>query len=564
MTAKKKIRCAIYTRKSSEEGLEQDFNSLHAQREACQAYITSQTHEGWRIVKRLFDDGGWSGGTLERPALNELLAEIRAGRVDVIVIYKIDRLTRSLTDFAKLAELFDAHGVSFVSVTQQFNTTTSMGRLMLNVLLSFAQFEREITGERIRDKIAASKKKGMWMGGLVPLGYDAVDRQLIINIQEARTVRTLFALYLKLRNVSAVWAEALKRGLTTKRRQKISGETSGERPFSRGHLYRLLRNPIYAGRIAHRDETFDGLHEAIIDPDTWDQVQNQLTMNARKTKIRQTAAVPGLLVRLLFDADGHRLTHAHATKGQRRYRYYIDRASKADDETARTIRIPANQIEPPVQEALIKLLKTPADLMDAVGANTHSSPELPRALRKAKSLAATLEQASPADWVQHLQALLRRVIVEPNGLCLIVNRDGMATALGNSEKSDEGIRDYEYRVPAKLIHRSGQMKIIIKPADELEGGIDEALIQSIGRAHAWFEQLQRGDVGSVREIAARENFTTSYVMRYFRLAFLAPDIVETILKGRQPPGISVRKLTNFKQLPASWIEQRRLLNIPSP
>jgi hypothetical protein len=369
---------------------------------------------------------------------------------------------------------------------------------------------------------------------------------------------------MELRNVSAVWAAALKRGLTTKRRKKASGETSGGRPFSRGHLYRLLRNPIYVGRIAHREETFDGVHEAIIDQDTWDEVQNQLTTNARKLKARLTAAVPGLLVGLLFNAEGDRLTHAHATKGQRRYRYYIDRASKADGETESVMRIPANQIEPPIQDALIKLLKTPADLIDALGANTFPSSDFQRALRKAKSLVTTLQRASPADWIQQLQLMLKSVVVEANALRLTFSCEGLFAALQISDKGRDGISDYDYRVLAKFTRRSGQMKIIIEPADELEGGIDEALIQSIGRAHAWFEQLQSGDVGSVRDIAARENFTTSYVMRYLRLAFLAPDIVETILKGRQPPGISVRKLTNFKQLPASWIEQRQLLNIPSP
>ena len=265
--AKKRIRCAIYTRKSSEEGLEQNFNSLHAQREAGEAYIASQAHEGWRVIKAPFDDGGWSGGSLERPALQALLTEISAGRVDVVVIYKIDRLTRSLTDFAKLADLLEEHGVSFVSVTQPFNTTTSMGRLMLNVLLSFAQFEREITGERIRDKIAASKKKGIWMGGFVPLGYDAVDRQLVIVEKEANTVRKLFALYLQRCNVRVVWVEALQQGWKTKKRINDAGQMSGGQAFSRGHIYKILRNPIYAGWIAHQGERHKGLHQAIVDQD---------------------------------------------------------------------------------------------------------------------------------------------------------------------------------------------------------------------------------------------------------------------------------------------------------
>ena len=264
---RKKLRCAIYTRKSTEEGLDQEFNSLDAQREACEAYIASQKHEGWICIPDKYDDGGISGATLERPAMLQLLTDIKEGRVDVVVVYKVDRLTRALADFAKIVDVFDAHKVSFVSVTQQFNTTTSMGRLTLNVLLSFAQFEREVTAERIRDKIAASKKKGMWMGGNVPLGYDAKDRTLAINAAEAETVRTVFRLYLDLGSVRALRAEAHRQGLRSK-----TGNA-----FSYGHLYFLLQNPIYFGRIRHKKVSYPGLHPAIIDQATWDAVQQRLS-----------------------------------------------------------------------------------------------------------------------------------------------------------------------------------------------------------------------------------------------------------------------------------------------
>src|SRR5689334_24609650 len=272
-------RCAIYTRKSTEEGLEQDFNSLQAQREACEAYIKSQAHEGWKLKPAHYDDGGFSGGSMERPALQHLLADINAGLVDTIVVYKVDRLTRSLADFAKMVEAFDAKGVSFVSVTQQFNTTTSMGRLTLNVLLSFAQFEREVTAERIRDKIAASKQKGMWMGGLVPLGYEAKNRELTIVETEAKTVRLLFDLYLKLGTVMKVKAEAERLGLMTKRRTDITGRITGGGPFSRGHLHWILSNPVYAGQIAHKGVTHPGRHPAIIDAQKFEAVQQQLAGN---------------------------------------------------------------------------------------------------------------------------------------------------------------------------------------------------------------------------------------------------------------------------------------------
>ena len=263
-------RCAIYTRKSSEEVLEQDFNSLAAQREACEAYIRSQQHEGWLLARNRYDDGGFSGGNLERPAAQRLLTDIRAGRSDIVVVYKVDRLTRSLADFARLVELFDAQGVSFVSVTQQFNTTSSMGRLTLNVLLSFAQFEREVTGERIRDKIAASKKKGMWMGGNVPLGYDANERTLVINPAEAETVRRVFALYRELGCVRRVKEEADRLGLRTKCSTTTNGTERGGKPFSRGHLYTLLSNPIYTGQIAHKGELHPGQQAALgVDPVRW-------------------------------------------------------------------------------------------------------------------------------------------------------------------------------------------------------------------------------------------------------------------------------------------------------
>ena len=279
-------RCAIYTRKSSEEGLEQDFNSLHAQREACEAFIKSQHGEGWRLVKAAYDDGGFSGGTMERPALQRLLADIRERVIDVIVVYKVDRLTRSLADFAKMVELFDAHAVSFVAVTQQFNTTSSMGRLTLNVLLSFAQFEREVTGERIRDKIAASKRRGMWMGGTVALGYDVSDHRLVINPAEAETVKGIFQRYLELRSVRLLKDDLDRRGIISKIRLSRNGNRSGGKAFSRGALYELLSNPVYIGEIRHRKERHPGQHEPIMDRELWERAQRQLRDQAARCRTR--------------------------------------------------------------------------------------------------------------------------------------------------------------------------------------------------------------------------------------------------------------------------------------
>jgi site-specific DNA recombinase len=296
-----KTRCAIYTRKSTDEGLEQEFNSLDAQREACESYILSQRGLGWVVLPKHYDDGGVSGGTMERPALQALLADIEKGKVDLVVVYKVDRLTRSLNDFSRIVDVFDARGASFVSVTQQFNTTTSMGRLTLNMLLSFAQFEREVTSERIRDKIAASKKKGMWMGGLPPLGYDILDKKLVANEAEAETVRTLFRLHLELGTVKKLVEESGHLGLVTKRRIRSGGQETGGQPFTRGHLYQLLTNPIYVGDVAHKGVTYPGQHNGIIERQTFDAVRCRLNGNAAERRSATNAKAPSLLTGLVYD-----------------------------------------------------------------------------------------------------------------------------------------------------------------------------------------------------------------------------------------------------------------------
>ena len=328
--AKKRQRCAVYTRKSTEAGLEQDFNSLDAQREACEAYIKSQAQEGWKLLPKHYDDGGLSGGTLDRPALQHLLADIEAGLIDVVVVYKVDRLTRSLIDFAKLVEQFDARGVSFVSVTQQFNTTSSMGRLTLNVLLSFAQFEREVISERIRDKVAQSKARGIWMGGPVPLGYDLGDRELLVNPADAAQVREIFELYLEKGSVRALKAELDRRGMTSKRRQQKNGRVTGGGPFSRGHLYCLLANPIYIGKLPHKEKLHDGKHEAIVAEDLWERVQARMRNNKHGTEM-PAAKHPSLLAGKLEAADGHKLIPSHAVKQGKRYRYYIEQRLVQDE-----------------------------------------------------------------------------------------------------------------------------------------------------------------------------------------------------------------------------------------
>jgi site-specific DNA recombinase len=316
------LRCAIYTRKSSEHGLEQDFNSLDAQREAAEAYIKSQAHEGWRCLKTRYDDGGISGGTLERPAIQSLLADIGSRKVDVVVVYKVDRLTRSLADFAKLVEQFETHGVSFVAVTQQFNTTTSMGRLTLNVLLSFAQFERELAGERIRDKFAASRRKGMWMGGTIPLGYDVKDRKLVVNDAEADRVRLIFRQYLAVGCVAKLRAELDEREIRSKQRSLACGRVQGGGSFWRGALYHLLQNRIYRGEVVHKGSVYPGEHKAIVDEELWSAVQARLADN-RTARRKSRVETGALLAGLIYDDRGNIMSPSYSVRRGNRYRYYI-------------------------------------------------------------------------------------------------------------------------------------------------------------------------------------------------------------------------------------------------
>ena len=368
----KQVRCAIYTRVSTEQGLEQDFNSLDAQCDASQAYIRSQAHAGWTLIRSKYDDGGFSGGNTDRPALQCLLDDVRAGKVDVIVVYKVDRLTRSLADFAKLVELFDQHGVSFVSVTQQFNTTTSMGRLTLNVLLSFAQFEREVTSERIRDKIAASKRKGLWVGGMAPLGYDTRDRKITVNETEAERVRTIFESYLRLCSLNLVMADLRKRGIVTKVRTLRTGETVGGIAFTRGPLAHLLRNRFYIGEVAFKGEVLAGEQPAIIDRDLFDAVQARLSEQVTNHKVSRTGS-EALLLGRIFDDRGHRMSPSHVRKRAIKYRYYLSSALlQGRPKQAGTVsRIPAREVETLIANAVRNHLRQPPEIEDTVLINTH-------------------------------------------------------------------------------------------------------------------------------------------------------------------------------------------------
>ncbi len=558
---KEMFSCAIYTRKSSEEGLEQGFNSLDAQREACEAYILSQKAQGWKMLETEYNDGGFSGGNTERPGLRGLLADIVDGKVNIVVVYKVDRLTRSLADFAKMVELFDKHGVSFVSVTQQFNTTTSMGRLTLNVLLSFAQFEREVTGERIRDKIAASKRKGMWMGGSIPIGYEPHERTLKIVEQEAKLVLAIFERYLELGCVRRLKAELDQQGQLTPIRTSKRENTSGGRLFSRGNLYNILKNPIYIGQIVHKDEIFDGQHSAIIKTELWQAVQDKLQANKQGHRSRSTSMNPSLLSGLVFDEKGNRLTPSHSKKGARRYRYYIDQESDADglNNTINVLRLPAQEIEVVVIRALEAFMKDESKLVNLMGA--IDADRTYQQLREASDLAVQLSKANSIQQINLLQRIVSRITVHKAKLMieLALNKIWNVSQLENTEQSEPRT---VIEVPVELKRCGMAMRLIVRqPGDVTRRQPDSKMVARIAKAHKWFAQLSSGQSDSIQAIAIQEKVTSSYVTRVIHLAFLAPDIVQGIIKGEHPVELNIDRLIRMVPLPLNWDDQRKLLGM---
>lgn len=517
-------RCAIYTRTSTEEGLGQDFNSLDAQSEACVAYIKSQAGEGWTQFGQTYEDGGYSGGSIDRPAFARLLADVQARRIDVIVVYKVDRLTRSLADFAKIMEVLDKAGASFVSVTQAFNTTTSMGRLTLNVLLSFAQFEREVTGERIRDKFAASKAKGMWMGGKPPLGYDPSGRSLVINPSEADQVRLIFARFIALGSVIALEPDVQQRGVTSKKWTSSAGNTHGGCAISRGALYAILTNPIYRGMIRHKGKLYPGQHDAIIDEETWTAAQAIFAEHGGRASPTQPRE---LLRGKLFDDAGHPMAGSSGHKGARRYRYYV---------SAPALRGRSKQA------GSLRRISTRALDEAVVGASL--------------SLLFRDWRAADSD-AQRVLAALHRVEIGARHLAL--------------DLASEAVNEVALTLlPASAaVERIGQivrMRFAIslarpRNATTLIGGggakarVDGALLKAIARAKNWVRKLEAGEYASIRELARKESLCKLHTAKLLPLAFLAPDLVEMILDGRQPPRLTLTALIE-RPLPQTWAEQR--------
>jgi site-specific DNA recombinase len=521
----KRVRCAIYTRVSTDQGLEQDFNSLDAQYEASQAYIRSQAHAGWALIRSKYDDGGFSGGNTDRPALQRLLEDVRARKVDIIVVYKVDRLTRSLADFAKLVELFDEHGVSFVSVTQQFNTTTSMGRLTLNVLLSFAQFEREVTSERIRDKIAASKRKGLWVGGMAPLGYDTKDRKISINEAEADRVRTIFRSYLRLGSLNLLMVDLRKQGIVTKVRTLKTGATVGGIPFTRGPLAHLLRNRFYIGEVVFKGEILAGEQPGIINRDLFDAVQARLSeqVNNHKTARLKSEA---LLTGRIFDDRGNRMSPSHARKGGIKYRYYLSSAllQGVAERVGSVPRVPAVDIETLVVRLVREHLKLTASMGDRSLINDHVA----RVEVRSEELVIQLVQPARSD------------------------RQSMEVTAS-------------LRVPWQKMPSKRCRQILLPasvPAQDarpIRSETRRTLVASIARGRRWLDELIADAKATAQSIANRERCSVRQVNMIISLAFLAPNLVKAAIEGRLPRGVGV---TRLRDPPIEWSRQHAMLGLP--
>ena len=536
--AKKPQRCAIYTRVSTENGLEQEFNSLHAQREAAQAYIKSQAHEGWKVIRDHYDDGGFSGGTLDRPGLQKLLADIRERRIDIVVVYKVDRLTRSLTDFAKLVELFDAYGVAFVSVTQSFNTTSSMGRLTLNVLLSFAQFEREVTGERIRDKIAASKKKGLWVGGVVPLGYQVKDRKLIVNEEEAATVRLIFSRYRDLGSLSALQRDLREQGIVTRKRTLSSGRAIGGRALTNGPLAHILRNRMYLGEINHRDNSYRGEHALIIDPRLFEAVQTKLTEN-RQERRRRRQNSDALLTGKLFDDRGNPMTPTYAIKKGVRYRYYVSCVLNQGrkEEAGSFPRVAAEAVERIVLDAIGGL----SSVTQFALRPSPPSGELLRPARDSEAPEAAERIAANVDKITlGVQSIEIRLLEGPDHPSKVI-------AIPWSPQT--------FRRKHEVIQPSSGSENGAKP---IRAEARAKLLSAVAKGRRWLDEMISGKVVGIEAIAAREGVSERSARMGLSLAFLDPDIVQAAVDGILPRGLGVSRLMD---MPPSWADQRSIIGI---
>ena len=498
-------RCAIYTRKSTEEGLEQEFNSLHAQREACQAYIISQKSEGWTAIKTHYDDGGFSGGNIDRPALKQLIEDIKSRKIDIVVVYKIDRLTRSLMDFSKLVELFDQYGVTFVSITQSFNTTTSMGRLTLNVLLSFAQFEREVIGERVRDKVEASKKKGMWMGGTIPLGYDVKDKKLIINLKEAETIQLIYNTYLKLSSVSVLKKYLDQNNIKGKQRQ---GKPTV--PYSRGNLYSILVNPLYKGQIRYKGKIYEGQHEAIISEELWDRVQQRMTEQVSSSRTKTNERIDTLLRGKLFDYDGNRYTPSYTIKNKKRYRYYISQNLLQNRDHPKHIiaRIPAKTMEKTVNDTIENCLSNPEKLSMMLDIDINSR----------KLIDFISQQSNKIVTTEVIKAAIQKITIHPQEIRIHIIKPELAALIAQNLKLDLSppVSETHIEIIPFSTRRAEKGTLVIAPKSNDRQKTDPFAkttleLKNWVRGVIWREEFFNGTM--IADIAKRENMGARHVGR---------------------------------------------------
>ncbi len=541
-------RCAVYTRKSTEEGLDQDFNSLDAQREACENFIASQRSQGWKLIKTHYDDGGISGGHMERPALQSLLADIDAGLVDIIVVYKIDRLTRSLADFAKMVERFETGDVSFVSVTQQFNTSTSMGRLTLNVLLSFAQFEREVTAERIRDKIAASRKKGMWTGGSVPLGYDAIDRKLVINQKEAMIIREIYQLYLETGCVRTIVEKARHNKWRTKHRPKGTGGML----LARGPVYHILSNPVYTGLVRQGEELYPGQHKAIIEQDHWQAVQDK--RQQRKCEHRRKREARNPLSRKLF-ADGHLLTLKTTLTRERNYRHYISHALETGKDASKARwRLRAGEVEAVIVKAVGAWLSDPQTALTLL---PEKSPALAiqQLLDAFKHMREDLAQTDTQTTIKRLAPSIDRIDLDVSAIAIVLSMEDL---LASHDYDGPLCNMITIQETISIKKRGLETRLILGEVTE-DPAPDPALLTLVHKAHYLHKQWVDNPDTDLKSIAYTSSRDQSDASKQIRLAFLAPDIIEAIIKGTQPIELTAQYLKRLKDLPPCWDDQRALL-----
>jgi DNA invertase Pin-like site-specific DNA recombinase len=558
-------RCAIYTRKSSEEGLEQSFNSLDAQREACESFIKSQQHEGWTTLPTHYNDGGFTGGNTERPALQTLINDIESNKIDIVIVYKVDRLSRSLADFVKLIELFDKHDVSFVSVTQQFNTSSSMGRLTLNVLLSFAQFEREVTSERIRDKIAASKQKGMWMGGAVPLGYDVVEKKLVANNKEAKTVRHIYERYIYLGTVRKLKEELDAEGYISKQRENKQNKGGGK-PFSRGALYALLKNPLYIGKVAHQGKLFEGQHAAILEKQLWDAAQTLLINNRQNNKSRNSVKEPSLFAGLIFDDNNNPMSPSHSRKGDRRYRYYVSQAvlQYREAEAGSVFRISAKIVEDAVIKRLIEFFQTTKELLEIFSHFKLNADKQETLIHKAKIFITNWEDLTASKKIDYINIIIKKIQVGCEGINITLSRTGVDKCFLKENFDNEKYKkkkndEYIIAIPAKLKRCSHETKLIIgeKYTDKNNSTSVLAIQNALKKALIWNQVLITNQVSGMKALAKQEKVTQRYIAHLIQLAFLAPDIMEAIIKGDIPKKLTLYKLK--EGFSYDWNEQRKEL-----